>query len=255
MATLARMALSVARIITEVLEGEATAGDATSLTDTLRMIQPNQHWDRGTLWVLSGSYAGRVIPVTGHLVNKVTFATIAPSALAATNRYALARAVYPWERLVAAINDALDEVRVIEEDSSLTGDGETLEFDIPITVDRVRTVNFNDPQNPKFKPPSTHFKQWGSKLRFDYGYAPPDGWAIILGHETDHPTMTLYNDEVNSEVNQEWLRWKAAEFALYWGAKTYGDDKAYDIEILMNRVREQQKTLYPTTPIITVRTA
>lgn len=255
MATLARVTLSLARIITEVLEGVATAGNATSLTDTTRMIQPNQYWDRGTLWVLSGTYAGRVLAVTAHAQSKVTFSTITPSALAASDKYALARAIYPWERLVAAVNDALDEVRVIEEDTSLVGDGTTLEFNIPATVDRVRQVHFKDPQNLTYTPPSTHFRQWGSKLRFDYGYAPPDSWTIVLRHETDHPVMSLYSDEVNSEVNQEWLRWKAAEFALYWGAKTYGDDKNYNIEILMDRVMGKQKGLYPTTPIITVHTA
>jgi hypothetical protein len=255
MTTLARVTLSLARIITEVLEGEATAGNATTLTDTLRMVQPNQYWDRGTLWVLSGTYAGRVLAVTAYAQSKLTFPAITPSTLVATDKYALGRAIYPWDRLVAAVNDALDEVRVIQEDTSLTGDGETVEFNVPVTVDTIRRVNFKDPQNPAYKPPSTHWKQWGSKLRFDYGYAPPDDWTIILGHETDHPTLALYNDEVNSEVNIEWLRWKAAEFALYWGAKTYGDDKGYNIEILMNRVREQQKGLYPTTPIITVRTA
>ena len=120
MTTLAEITLKVAREITEVLPGTATAGDATYLTDTVNLTQQNAYWDRGRVWLLSGTHSGKTAIVTGYSANKLTFATFSTSV--GTPRYAVARDIFPYRQLQQAVNSALDEIRVLSEDTTLTGD-------------------------------------------------------------------------------------------------------------------------------------
>jgi hypothetical protein len=76
MTTVFDISLRVAGQVTDVLHGLATAGAATSLTDTMNLVQNNQYWDKGTLWIRGGTHSGKVKNITGSLGNKVNFATL-----------------------------------------------------------------------------------------------------------------------------------------------------------------------------------
>ncbi len=71
--TLAEMALMVAREVANVIQGTATDGDQTSLTDTVGLQHPNATWDKGTAWILTLAHAGKVLPVKSYATNKLTF--------------------------------------------------------------------------------------------------------------------------------------------------------------------------------------
>jgi len=254
MTTLAEMTLKVAREITEVLNGTATAGAGTSITDTDNLTQQNAYWDKGSVWILSGDHSGKTAIVTGFSANKVTFADFGSTV--GTCRYAVGRATFPYRQIVQAINAALDEIRVLGEDASLTGDGETLEFTLPAGVTDVESVEFTQyGSSPAVKTPSHHWKIRGGKIKWDYGYAPCDGDTIHLWHRTYHDELTTYSDTLDERVQVEWLKWKACEHALYWGIKTYQDAKEYRLEELMNKVIERQKGLLPQPIAIKIRTA
>lgn len=255
MTTLAEMTLMVARIVSEVTEGEATAADATTLTDTENIIQPNQYWDRGTLWFLSDALDGQVTPVLDHSGNTLEFAAQAPAPAAGQN-YAVGRATYPYWQLVSSINQALRETYIVQSDDSLTGDGETIEFTLPAGVSDVTGIRLQDlTTSPYQNHVSTHSQEIEGKLRFDWGYPPPDGWKIIIDYKTTHPRLTDPTDEISGQINSEWVRWKAAEYALYWAVRAYGDAKEYRIEELLNRVVEHLKGIWPRKPIVRVHTA
>lgn len=67
------ISLQAIKQVTDFLEGTATDGSATYLKDVLLLVQANQYWDRGTLWVKSGTHISKVIKVKGHASNKLTF--------------------------------------------------------------------------------------------------------------------------------------------------------------------------------------
>lgn len=255
MQTLSSMSLKVARIITEVLESTATAGAQTSVTDTANLIQSDAYFDRGTLWFLSGSHAGIVAAIKGHTDSRLTFTDVGAPAISAGTRYAAARAIFPYSVIVASIQDALAETFVVIEAQPVTplmGDGETTVFTLPDGVARVVSVILENQDDTSIYYTSTHWEEQYGNLYFDS--APQEQWKIRVFYREDHPTLTNATDEIDSQINDEWLRWKAAEYALYWGVKTYGEAKQYRIEELLNRALTKQKGLYPRKPIVKIRT-
>jgi len=242
MTTLAEMTLKVAREITEVLESTATASAATSITDTVWLTQQAQYWDRGTVWIRSGTYDGQVAVITGFSNNKITFPAFAGDV--GSCLYSVARNLFPYHVLVQAVNTALGDIRVKSEETSLAGDGSTLEFSRPAGVSDVESVEFTAyGSSPAEKTPGHHWKIRGGKIKFDYGYAPYNGDTIHLWYKTYHDVLSTYSDTIHADVNEEWLKWEACKRALYWGIRKYEDAKEYRLEELMNQAMSKQKGL------------
>jgi hypothetical protein len=238
MTTLADMALKVAREVTDVMDGAATAGAATSLTDTTSLTQPNGHWDLGTLFIRSGTHSGKVLAVTGYAASKLTFASLGATPIAAATRYAVMRGAYPFYQIITAIMQALDtpSAHVTGEDYALVGDGETLEFTLPAGVYNVKRVQFERAAYGIERMHSTHWREINGKLRFDDGYPPVDDDIIHVYYRKAHTELTTYSDIISDEINTEWLRYKAAEQLLWWGIGVYGGSQEYRLEERMNKV-------------------
>jgi len=233
MTTLADISLKVAQQVTDVLDGAATAGAATSLTDTVNLTQNNQYWDRGTIWIQSGTHAGKVLIVTGHAGNKLSFATIG-TAIAVGNLFSVIRFSYPWRQIVSAIRQALETTHVTGEDASLIGDNETLNFILPVGVYDIKRVELERPEVPGYQPPSHHWREINGELKFDFGYAPVADDIIHIFYRDQHPALTVYSTVISDEINLEWLKYKAAANLLMWGAGQYGKNPEYLIEERMN---------------------
>lgn len=339
------ISLQVMKHVTDVLEGTATDGSATYLKDVDNLIQANEYYDRGTLWIRSGTHANKSMRVNGHANNKLTFnplssvlcvqqvetatvagtvtgngnatvvitapnmpnspktisvavvnadtasqvatkirtalnadtdvknfftiggsgaditlttktarandstmnmsvdngtctgLTAAPTSANTTAgvagpRYAVARH-YPFEQVVAKIESALDETYVTGEDSSLTGDGEALEFILPAGVYDILRVEIERENYPQFK--SNHWHEHHGSLRFDYGHAPFEDDVLHIFYKTPHAALSTYSDEISTEINREWLVLTAARELLFWGASMYGI-KNHMIEDRLNKV-------------------
>jgi len=70
------ISLQAIKQVTDYLEGTATDGSATYLKDVYSLVQANQYWDRGTLWIKSGTHASKVLKIRGHASSKLTFDTL-----------------------------------------------------------------------------------------------------------------------------------------------------------------------------------
>lgn len=258
MLTLADITLAVARIVNpeNIVTGSATAGTTTSLTDTSNLTQDQAYFDKGTLWILSGTHAGKVLTVTGHNGNKLSFAALG-SAISAGDRFAVLRAAYPWQQLKAAISTVLnDEAAYIDsENSALEGDGETLEFNLPSGVFSVKEVWIEDPSDNRNNYKAAHWKEKNGKLRFDFGYPPDDGWTIRIIYRDQHAELTTYSDEINSGIDTAWLKYAAAKALLDWGMGKYGAQAEYRIEERMGFVMEKLKYLRAREPEIIIKTS
>jgi hypothetical protein len=255
MTTLAEIVLKVAREVTDVMDGAATSGATTSLTDITNLIQPNQYWDRGTLFIKSGTHTGKALPILGYSSSKVTFTSLGLVPVAVNDRYALMRGVYPWNQIVTAIVQALDSTHVTGTDATLTGDGSTLEFTIPTGVYNIKRVEFIRDSAERLV--SNHWREVSGKLRFDYGYAPFADDVINIVYRAVHPDLALYSDTISNEINLEWLKYKAAEQLLWWGIGMYGQAQEYRIEERMNKILTALKGKAPRrdAPDIMVNTA
>jgi len=75
MTTLADITLGVIKIVNpeNVVDGYATLGSNTYLKDIERLVQPNEYFNRGTLWIRSGAHAGKVALISGHIANQLNF--------------------------------------------------------------------------------------------------------------------------------------------------------------------------------------
>jgi len=234
MTTVAEIALKVAQEVTDVLIGFATAGTATSLTDTANLTQPNAHWDRGTLFIKGGTHAGKVMQVSGYANNKLTFASLGATPIAALDRYAVMRGNYPWQQILTAIGQALDSTHVTGDDATLIGDGETKEFTLPAGVYNVKRVQF-EIDDFVYRHISTHWREVNGKLLFDDWHEPKTGYKIHVIYRKPHPELTAYSDIISDEISAEWLKHKAAEQLLWWAMGAYGTAQEYRIEERMNK--------------------
>jgi hypothetical protein len=356
MTTLAEMALKVAREVTDVMDGVAMTGSATTLTDSVNLIQAAQFWKVGTLFIKNGTHAGKVIYVKEFSSNRLTFdslssvlcvqqvetatvlgtvtgngnATVIVTAAGMTGspktvsvavlnldsasavggkirtalgtdtdisnfftiggsganiiltakvavandttmnisidngtctgltaaptsanttagvagpRYAVMRGVYPWQQIVTAINQALESTYIDGFDQTLIGDGETVEFTMPTGVYDIKRVE--SLRDSELVSVSNHWREVNGKLRFDYGYAPVDADVINIVYKDQHAVLDTYEDTISSEINVEWLKYKAAEQLLWWGVNVYGNIPEYRIEEKMNKVLAMLKGKQP----------
>lgn len=347
MTTAAEIGLRAARIVTDVMDGTATTGSTNSLTDTVNLIQPNAHWDRGTLFILSGTHSGKVMKVNGYVSNRLSFdplasvlcvhqvetatvvgtvtgdgnATVIITAAGMNNspktlsvavinldtasavggkirtamnaesditnyftvggsgatitltpkiavandttlnicidngtctgltaaptsanttagvagpRYAVIRGVYPWTQVLSAIQEALDMTHVTGVDSTLLGDGETINFTLPAGVYNLKIIRFTRDTTSWLV--SNHWREFGGQLRFDPYYAPVDGDTIDIVYRKPHDAITAYSTTINAEIDTDWLTYKTAENLLWWALGNYGSSAEYRIEERMNRV-------------------
>jgi hypothetical protein len=351
------IALQAIRHVSDILSGTATDGSTVYLKDTNNLVQQNQYFDKGTLWIQSGTHAGKVVKVTGSANNKLTFlpltsvlctqqvetatvigtvtgsgnatlvltapgmvnspktisvavlnldtasgvATKIRTALnadsdvsnfftiggtgaeitlttktAAANdasmnmsiangtctgltaapisanttagvagpRYSVVRGAYPWVQMLTCMNMALDETYIEADDGTLEGDGLTLEFTLPADVYDFKRVEF-ERSGYQDRLKCTHVKERGGKLVFDYGHAPRDNDIIHIIYRTPHGQIGAYSDEINTEINRDWLVLSTARELLYWGAAQYGKKQEYMIEERLNKVLAMLKGKQP----------
>lgn len=267
--TLADLALRVANEITDVIRGTASAGSATTLTDTA-LKYPDGYFTGGTIFFLSGTHAGKYATVTNFSAGVVTFATMTTSV--GTARYAIIDKTFPINDIIKSCNAAIqdDIVKVTGTDQTLTGDGSTVVFTLPTGVEDVKAVEFVDTGTTPYRvTPNHRWKERNGELIFDHGqsyltsdgsyqsiFAPPDDNLIRVIYRKPHAELTTYSDSIDSEINENWLKLRAAEEALKWAIRVKGENPAQRFPQFLQDVREKIAKTRPMRKIdVIVRTA
>ena len=257
MTTLFDLTLQVAKQVTEVIEGTATAGSATTLTDAATLRYPRGFFTRGALWIKSGTHQGKTVIPTDFADGVLTFATLTTSI--GTARYAvIPEEPYPYPQIVLAINSALDDSRawVLKKDDTLTGDGETLEFTLPSGVYDVAKIQQFDPAYPDTRFLSNHWTEQAGKLVFDRNHEPVDGWTIRIWYKGKHSELTTYSDTLDNSLSVEWLKWKAVENLLTWSMRRYQNKPEMQLDQFLNQAMDRVSKLRPRRePLVMIRTA
>lgn len=230
--TLSSAALAVARKITDVIESVATGGSATTLIDTgfpgrSGVIPENDWYNGGVIYHLSGSRTGVSIP-TDWVQSTYTFTIPTGTAVAATNRYAVHNADYPWDVLVSAVNRALENMPSVPDmDATLIVVADQEAYTLPASVYDIREVSIErsmnlSGDNPVYYRDNKHWRERDGKIYFDPGWYPSDladaGDTIRLWYYAKQSALTAATDAISDYLPVEWLSLEAAIVALEWRA-------------------------------------
>ena len=241
--SLAWLALRLAEInAPDIRQSTATGGTTTTLVDTVGLIQPNDHWLGGTLWILSGGYAGTVKKITDSALsgNSITFSALT-SAISAGIDYVVLGPDVTYANLVMAINQALREITVEHVDKTLVGVNGTYEYTLPTDVTRVVGVDLYR-SDTLYK--STHWSETEEgKIKFDRGYSPCDDDAIWLHYLETHGDLETDAEEVEDLLELPVLMQLATEKLMRLLYHRYGGDQKQIPEWLADAMAANKERL------------
>jgi len=204
MTTLAEAILAAAPHLGSVYRSAAQTGSSATQIVDANLLAPAGLLTNGTVWILSGTYAGKSGPVLGHSGDTITFPTFGGAIVAG-----VAYAVTPTARrvLVQGVNDAAQELGELTYiDNTLDTEAGVQEYELPDGVRNVVAVKLDDAHwVTRFDVLQTGY------LRFDE--TPAAAYSIGIYYNKLHPQLALDADELVPGVNLERLGWEAAECA------------------------------------------
>ncbi len=219
MTTLAEITLQIAEKITNVVKGSATkAGSATSLTDVTR-TEASGYFTEGVIWFLSGDNDGASTRIKNWDEAGKTFRFAAQSnSVSDEDEYAAIGREYPRERIIRAVNEALDEIgRTPTTDTSLAADG-SVSYSLPAGVSELLRVDVDQGSDDEDWQEHRNWYVEGGTLYFDPPDFEPDSdeGTIRLTYLSDHSELSDDTDTLDRHIDDVWLAWAAAEILLEW---------------------------------------
>lgn len=222
MTTLYDASLALAKILGNVRSSTTTAaGSATTIVDSTR-TEPADYWNTGTLWINSGTHAGKSRKITDWDLSTTTF-TIPTTTTAAGSgvSYSVISGDWPQDKLWEFINAALREMGdVPAQDATLTTVGGQEEYTLPAGVSDVRLVEIGvNAATPYYYQP--YHGVWhelaSGVIQFASGMEPGDtGLPIRLTYMDAHAELTADTGTVSAYIHTDRLIWAAAVNAWRW---------------------------------------
>lgn len=171
-------------------------------------------------------------------------------------RYAVCSGAFPMEQMFAAMQTALDETWVTGEDTSLTGDGETLRFTLPAGVTDVKEIWFERASMNEMGIMS----HWDvdhttGEIVFQFGFPPKEDDVLHLYYRKPHDEIVDYGVEISPEIDRGWLAFAAARELLWWARGMYGEKQSMMIDDRLNKVMGMLKGKFPRRPFVMVKGA
>lgn len=240
MTTLAEVGLQIARMLGEVMDGASTGGSSSGLIDTVNLTQTAGYWDGGTLWILSGTHSGKMVPVLSFSGNKLTIDDLGSTISGAT--YAVARGHFPLRILKMGVNSALAETQRVDLDTSVSVSDED-SVTLPAGIGEVVGVEIDEDGDISI---NTHYEVIDGVL---YLGSDQSG-TLRIQHLTSYSALSTYSSVVPAEINLEWLRWAALVHILRWGMRALQSDPIFDVNEFMNEAYKRVDRLKPTNRVI-----
>jgi hypothetical protein len=217
MTTLADITLMTAKLIANVVEGEADSGSMTTLVDASR-DEGDDYFARGTIWFLDGDNDGvsALISAWDDAATEFTFGALS-NTVSAGDRYAATGKFYPRQQMIQAVNKALNEMGlIVTEDMSLACDG-SQRYTLPSGVNKLLQVHVDNGEDDEDFIPHYQWRVVGNELVFDTDEEPSSNYGnILLIYKAPHDELTADSDTVNRYIDDLHLAWSAAVELLRW---------------------------------------
>lgn len=263
--TLFDLTRRVSRLINRHATGTTTAlGTTTTLIDTTGLAgYPDDQWNGGTVWFMSGANAAKSRAVTDFADSGEVLAfAAAPAAIAASVNYEVADSnLVTYQDLRQAINLAIQECGKIWDTAN--EDLETVAgqwiYDLPsgvYDISRVEIVS-NIGEDDEASYPSTHWEERQGQLLFDQGKEPDGDKTIRIYVRTYAGDLTADSDEIDDQIDEEGIVYMAARHAMRLAYMRSGKAGSEIVtEFLNERAEEAAKRMRRNrnTPIVRVRT-
>jgi len=217
--TLADILLKLAQNLKGLRYSTATAdGSSTTLVDAF-MDEPDDHFNGGTIFFLTGALAGKTSVITDwdETTHTFTFKDTGDAPMMDV-AYAVFDANYKRDALIQAVNQALLELGpfpTITEDATFVTVANQEDYELPAGVTNVRQVyiatSITEPYN------YAENLGWyvnGGVLYLDMNTPSTSGYVIKLFSEEAHDYVSLDDDPIMDCIHPHLLAWVAAVHAL-----------------------------------------
>jgi hypothetical protein len=214
MTTVFEATLRAAELCKHVRRGAATGGSTTTLVDSGASDRPDDYYNGGTLWFITGYNAGKSAIITDFVSATGTFHHANPGAANdASNTYAALPATFTKEGLIAALNAALADYGHYPSAVEVPATGAD-SYNYPIGVDHTRIYRVEVIAAGETRA-APHF-WWtavGTQLVFDQN-PPAAGDTIRIYSYANPPRLVLDNDDrIPSSVDLARLAWLTVYYA------------------------------------------
>lgn len=209
----------LAFILQDFVRGTATGGSTTTLIDTGGRSEPEDFFDQGTLFIVSGNNANSapVISNWNGTTKTFTFAAFG-TACAAGDIYAAIPKDFPKGVMVEAINGVLRGVKLPKQDATLVTVANQEAYTLPAGVFDVMNVEVaTDTAAPYMYVQHHRWREIDGDIVFHTGFEPGTaGYKIRLSYNEAHAEVADDDDIINDLIDRDFLKWSAAAYALRW---------------------------------------
>lgn len=230
-----------------IAEGTATGGSTTTLVDTVELTQDDDFWNGGTVWVTYDAGGAGAAPQGEYSVvtdfaassDTATLRSTLTAAIAAGDRYAIARTRFPLGILIQKINEALVGVKIEKVDiSTITvADGQT-EYSLPSDVLELKEVwiSSND---------DTDDNRWeriydfhvlksatGTANKVAFGRQFSTDTVVRLVYTAYHATLVTAANKLDDSIHINRVVYNAAVGCLLWRKAKVGESDSTVNELL-----------------------
>jgi hypothetical protein len=243
MTLLSLATLELSRKLFQTMEGIATGGNATTVVDTVR-FEPDDWYDQGTIWMISGLNAGKSAQVTAWTLAGTTFTFPTMTLLnAAGNVYAAAPPDFPRWLLIQSINESNRFFYPSQDNTALVTVADQESYNLPAGVYNILSVEIaTQTAAPLDYISHYNYKERNGTIRFDKGHVPQTaGFTIRLSYRPQPAQLSLDADVIDNQIDLDALTWKAAVHALRWRLSFTGRDEKAKVERYQEFLAEAER--------------
>jgi hypothetical protein len=231
MANLFDLTYQLAVALGVVNEGTATGGSATTLVDTVELTQADDFWNKGTVWVTYDAAGAGAAPqgefsvVSDFTASSDTadLRSTLTAAIAAGDKYAIARPRYPLSLLTSKINEVLRTIPIQTDDiATVTIAADQFEYSLPADVWDLKQVWLHTDSDTNATQPKQLF-DWSVKksatgtanvLMLERQFSTDT--LLTLKYLTDHQTLRAAADKLDSTIHVNRVIYNAVVSCLLW---------------------------------------
>jgi hypothetical protein len=232
--TLFDLTYRVARELGVVYEGIATGGSASTIIDTVYLLDSfeDDAFNTGTAWILHDAGGAGAAPQgeMGRVSNfikatgVVSLAANLTVAVAAGDQYAISNREYTLYTIIQNINSVLGEFMIPHIDTtSIDTEENVTEYDLPADVLDQNIKVFIQRSTETDQNLWMEYYDWkveetatGTAKKLIFNTQPPEPWGIKIKYWLPHPTLYDYSDELAENLNINRVVIEAALRCLSW---------------------------------------